>query len=359
MPTYERTAYRGDETRTVQVRVEVDHGASGGERAYTVVVVADGFEHTATADDAFEALAAVRLQLERDGWLLGVEGSRIDVWPSGMARDQGGGLRAYRVRRGRRPSLDDLVDVFAPAVEHLATVGEQRAAVGSALPTVRWVDELRSGATSGGPSRTLAPVHGLRAVFRRSTPSRAEQWATARSLLGDALSPSEWDEAERLSRRPPGNGRPGPLRLVSGMGADEEGVRWTDLVDVAVDARGVMLVRRFRRKYVGESRMHLDVVLDTRAEGLAHTDFDPLELAATGEQRSVHDLRRWLTDANVVPSAVADLMFWPDHGRVPTDHDDDQGVITVFRATLSGVHWIVSVDAAGHVRVTRERQFLS
>jgi hypothetical protein len=63
------------------------------------------------ASDAFEALCLLREQLEPQGWRVGVVGARIDVWPSGMARDQGGGQVAYRWE-GRDPV--DRVDTFAP-----------------------------------------------------------------------------------------------------------------------------------------------------------------------------------------------------------------------------------------------------
>lgn len=77
------------------------------------------------ADDAFEALCLVRDQLEPLGWRLGVAGAQIDVWPSGMARDQGGGLRAYRMTEDR---VEGMVDTFAPVdPASVVTVDEQRA----------------------------------------------------------------------------------------------------------------------------------------------------------------------------------------------------------------------------------------
>lgn len=83
----------------------------------------DPFE--ARADDAFEALCTVREHLEPHGWRLGVIGAQIDVWPSGMARDQGGGLRAYRMSA---EGPQDLVDTFEPAdPTTVATVAAQRA----------------------------------------------------------------------------------------------------------------------------------------------------------------------------------------------------------------------------------------
>ncbi len=81
----------------------------------------------ASADDAFEALCIVREKLEPFGWRIGVAGAEGDVWPSGMARDQGGGLSAYRIHPGDGESV---VDTFAPVdPATVATVSEQRANV--------------------------------------------------------------------------------------------------------------------------------------------------------------------------------------------------------------------------------------
>lgn len=74
-------------------------------------------------DDAFEALCVVRDLVEPLGWRIGVAGARIDVWPSGMARDQGGGLTAYRTT-----AEGGVVDVFAPVdPASVTTIAEQRA----------------------------------------------------------------------------------------------------------------------------------------------------------------------------------------------------------------------------------------
>lgn len=79
------------------------------------------------ADDAFEALCLVREQLEPLGWRLGVAGAQVDVWPSGMARDQGGGLRAYRVTGGQVGGLVDTFEPVDPAT--VTTVAKQQAAI--------------------------------------------------------------------------------------------------------------------------------------------------------------------------------------------------------------------------------------
>lgn len=79
------------------------------------------------ASDAFEALCLLREELEPQGWRVGVVGARIDVWPSGMARDQGGGQVAYRWE-GRVPV--DRVDTFTPTDPAMTvTVAAQQGAV--------------------------------------------------------------------------------------------------------------------------------------------------------------------------------------------------------------------------------------
>jgi hypothetical protein len=58
--------------------------------------------YTATGPDMFEALVRLRRQLEPDGLMVAVQGSRRDTYPSGMARDMGGGLQVYLMRPGLR-----------------------------------------------------------------------------------------------------------------------------------------------------------------------------------------------------------------------------------------------------------------
>lgn len=93
---------------------------------WVVEIISAGFGTArADADDAFEALCIIREELEPFGWRIGVAGAQADVWPSGMARDQGGGLRAYRMTAER---VGDLVDTFEPVdPETITTVTLQRA----------------------------------------------------------------------------------------------------------------------------------------------------------------------------------------------------------------------------------------
>jgi hypothetical protein len=83
---------------------------------------------TATASDYFEALCEVRLMLETKGILVATYGGSRTVFPSGMARDMGAGLKAYRLTLGSKGRREDLVGIFdtGPGVEP-ATVEAQRA----------------------------------------------------------------------------------------------------------------------------------------------------------------------------------------------------------------------------------------
>ncbi len=104
--------------------------------SWSVTLHSSGFGTAeARADDAFEALCLVREELEPFGWLIGVAGAQADVWPSGMARDQGGGLKAYRMTSEQ---VGDLVDTFDPVdPSTVTTVAVQRA------ETERMLDEIR------------------------------------------------------------------------------------------------------------------------------------------------------------------------------------------------------------------------
>lgn len=96
------------------------------DRLWVVAIDSPVFEPVeARANDAFEALCLVREELEPHGWRIGVAGAQADVWPSGMARDQGGGLRAYRMTEER---VSGIVETFEPAnPATVTTVAEQRA----------------------------------------------------------------------------------------------------------------------------------------------------------------------------------------------------------------------------------------
>lgn len=96
-------------------------------RACELSLVVDGRTLRASGPDLFEALVAIRRQVEPDGWLIAVQGSRIDTYPSGMARDMGGGEQIYQLRLGEPATFADLVDTLGPALgAELATVEAQQ-----------------------------------------------------------------------------------------------------------------------------------------------------------------------------------------------------------------------------------------
>ncbi|WP_285725697.1 hypothetical protein [Psychromicrobium xiongbiense] len=88
----------------------------------------------ARADDAFEALCVVRDLLEPEGWRIGVAGAQADVWPSGMSRDQGGGLVAYRMTENGVAGVADTFEAVDPAT--VVTLTEQRAEIGRLIGEV-------------------------------------------------------------------------------------------------------------------------------------------------------------------------------------------------------------------------------
>ena len=98
-----------------------------GDRHYHLELgLRDGRTLLADDGDYFECLVTVRRVLEQEGALVCCQGARPDVWPSGMARDMGAGLKAYVLVNGKVPTLDDLVDVFEPAEPTaVGTVAEQ------------------------------------------------------------------------------------------------------------------------------------------------------------------------------------------------------------------------------------------
>ena len=130
-PRYLRTLLR-----TVPIKLR---SSSGEEIAAVVECRDDGRscelllrfgtnETRSTASDYFEALARVRLQLELQGLIPVSYGASRQVFPSGMARDKGRGLKAYKLALGETASIDDIVEIFAtgPDVQP-TTVAEQRA----------------------------------------------------------------------------------------------------------------------------------------------------------------------------------------------------------------------------------------
>ena len=88
-------------------------GISGGLRQYE-------------ARDLFEAMIALRKELEKSRRQLLCAGARFDVFPSGMSRSMSGGRKAYKHRLGITPEKTDLVDIFEYAeLESVSSVEQQ------------------------------------------------------------------------------------------------------------------------------------------------------------------------------------------------------------------------------------------
>lgn len=86
----------------------------------------DGMDETATGPDFFESFSAIRKRLAARGIYPLCYGAAQNVWPSGMARDMGQGLAAYKLRIGS--PAEELVHIFAsgPDIDPV-TPEEQRA----------------------------------------------------------------------------------------------------------------------------------------------------------------------------------------------------------------------------------------
>lgn len=66
----------------------------------------------ASASDFFEALCSIRLQLESERLFPFCYGASLNVYPSPMSRDMGGGVSAFRLTTGQHARRADLVDIF-------------------------------------------------------------------------------------------------------------------------------------------------------------------------------------------------------------------------------------------------------
>jgi hypothetical protein len=107
--------------RTATIEYGPRHGA-----CHLELILDDGRAFTAEASDYFDCLVSVRRDLEAEGLVVCCHGARRDVWPSGMARDMGAGLKAYVLTFGRAPGQGDLISIFAPADRAMiGTVAEQ------------------------------------------------------------------------------------------------------------------------------------------------------------------------------------------------------------------------------------------
>lgn len=77
---------------------------------HIVLYLKDNLHYTFNGSDSFNSLNLLNKHLEEHGSKLLCNGARIDVYPSGMSRNMGGGVQAYITKLGEH--ADDLVNIF-------------------------------------------------------------------------------------------------------------------------------------------------------------------------------------------------------------------------------------------------------
>jgi hypothetical protein len=81
----------------------------------------------AEAADYFDALCQIRLELEKELLIPFCYGASLNVYPSGMGRDIGAGLKAYKMTMGKHARTHDLVHIFSEGPDIIpAFVSRQR-----------------------------------------------------------------------------------------------------------------------------------------------------------------------------------------------------------------------------------------
>ncbi|WP_459665169.1 hypothetical protein [Novosphingobium sp. 11B] len=105
MTTHTLFVIGGEDDETISV-VQTEVG-----RSCRLVCTVRGEAHFAEEADFFEALRTIRRRaLEPLGLIPFCYGASLKVWPSGMARDMGQGLKAYKIESGVQAS--ELVGIF-------------------------------------------------------------------------------------------------------------------------------------------------------------------------------------------------------------------------------------------------------
>ncbi|MBQ1782625.1 MAG: hypothetical protein II007_03140 [Gammaproteobacteria bacterium] len=67
---------------------------------------------SSAAQDYFEALSDIRLELEKENLIPFCYGASLNVFPSNMARDMGRGKAAYKMEMGKPAGRESLVRIF-------------------------------------------------------------------------------------------------------------------------------------------------------------------------------------------------------------------------------------------------------
>lgn len=95
--------------------------------------------YQASGSNFFECFKQIRAELEKKNWFALCMGAAKNVHSSGMALQMSNGLKAYRLELGKQGTLDDLVDIFEPAmIDEIGTIEEQRTYFAT------WIKSLQS-----------------------------------------------------------------------------------------------------------------------------------------------------------------------------------------------------------------------
>jgi hypothetical protein len=79
------------------------------------------------AADFFQALCDIRVRLADDRLIPFCYGASVNVFPSGMARSMGQGLKAYKLTIGRQAKMSDLVEIFSEGPDIIPAYVEPQA----------------------------------------------------------------------------------------------------------------------------------------------------------------------------------------------------------------------------------------
>lgn len=101
---------------------------TNGTSDCTVVLKIEDRTFKATDRDYFEALCRIREEMEPLGLRPLCYGASRNVLPSGLARDMGGAIKAYKLTLGKHGKLSDIVGIFDTGDDvEPVTVAEQQA----------------------------------------------------------------------------------------------------------------------------------------------------------------------------------------------------------------------------------------
>ncbi len=92
--------------------------------------------------DFYDALIEIRKTLEQDNIFPHCYGASRNVFPSGMSRDMGNGLKAYKTEIGKQALRKDLVEIFDVGDDIIhSTIEEQKTF------HIEWVNYFKNGLT--------------------------------------------------------------------------------------------------------------------------------------------------------------------------------------------------------------------